>query len=121
MVIRIKGATIDAIEATETKRLKNVKISSKEAGISLTLDLPDALSGGFSVKETVEVIIDSNEIAKGEKARLYAEGSIFRIKTGEPFQVIGTIGGLRVEIKIDAATPAKKRTFESDGFYLAII
>ncbi len=121
MVIRLKGAKINAIEETDTRRLMNVKISSKESGFSMTMDLPDALSSSFRPKESVDVIIDSNPISQGEKARLHVESKIFRVKSGENIEVVGSVGGLRVEIMIIKPTPAKKRAFESDKFYLAII
>lgn len=121
MVIRLKGARIDAIEETDTRRLMNIKISSKEAGFSMTMDLPDALSSSFQPKENVDVIIDSSPIPQGEKARLHMESQIFRVKSRENIEVIGSIGGLRVEILLKKPTPAKKKAFESDKFYLAII
>lgn len=121
MVIRIKGANIDTVEETDTRRLMSVKISSKEAGFSMTMDLPDALSSSFQPKDSVDVIIDSEPISQGERARLHVESQIFKIKSGENMEIIGSVGGLRIEIILKKTTPARKKTFESEKFYLAMI
>ncbi|MHA1910030.1 MAG: hypothetical protein ACW98Y_22245 [Candidatus Thorarchaeota archaeon] len=58
MVIRLKDATIDSIEGTETKNLKLVKISSKVAGATLELELPEALCERIDKSNTISVVID---------------------------------------------------------------
>jgi hypothetical protein len=120
MVIRIKGGLIDQIEDTETKRLKLMKISSKKDKIALTLELPDALCSAFESQDTVDIEIDSKPLLKGEKGKLYLEGEVFRIIDNTDFEVIGTLGGLRLTISVGNPTPAKKKVFESDRIFLMI-
>ena len=120
MVIRIKGGTIDQIEDTETKHLKVLKISSQTEKVMFTLELPEALCNVFKSHDDVDVKIDSKPILKGEKAKLYVEGTIFRIIDNDKMEVTGTLGGLRLTIAIGNPTPAKRKTFESDRLFLMI-
>lgn len=121
MVIRLKDALINAIEETETKRLKLLRLSEKTEGATLSLELPEALSESFSVRDTVNVIIDSKPIVKGDSARLYAQGDVFQISTKKDLEVVGTIGGLRFVLTLSKTTPAKKKTFDDGSFYLALV
>ena len=120
MVIRIKGGIIDQIEDTETKRLKLLKISSPTEKAILTIELPEALSSVFKPQDIIDVKIDSKPMLKGEKAKLYVEGSVFNIDENDEIQVTGTLGGLRLTILIGNPTPAKRKTFESDKLFLMI-
>ena len=120
MPIKIKGATIDSIEDTETKRLRLIKLSSKADGASITLELPEALCDTMKVKDTVDFVVDDSPILKGETAKLYAEGTIFKSNLEDSLEVIGTIGGLRLTIKIAKPKPTQKKTFETDRFYMTL-
>jgi len=120
MVIRLKDTLIEAVDDTETRRLKLIKMSSKTAGAALTLELPEALSGTMILGETVSVVIDSKEITKGESSKLYVEGSIFKRSDSDGLEIIGSIGGLRLVLTMAKATPSQQKTFDSEKFYLAI-
>lgn len=120
MVIRIKGGIINQIDDTETKHLKLLKISSQTEKAILTIELPEALCSVFKSQDPVNIRIDSKPILKGEKAKLYVEGTAFRIEENEEIQVIGTLGGLRLTISIGNPTPTKRKTFESDKLFLMI-
>jgi hypothetical protein len=121
MVIRLKNASIDAIEQTETKRLKLLKFSAKDVGTTLSLELPEALCDSFSARDTVDVIIDSKPIVKGEGARLYAQGNVFKVEMEKDLEVVGTLGGLRFVLKLSKPTAAKKKTFDLGSFYIALV
>jgi hypothetical protein len=121
MVIRLRNATIKAIEDTETKRLKLLRIVSKAEGAKLTLELPEALCDKMNVRDGIVVIVDSKPIARGNKSKLYAEGDIFKIGEGGDFEVVGAIGGLRFVLTLVNPTPAKKKVFAGDRFYLALL
>ena len=120
MVIRLRNATIDAIEDTEIKRLKLLRIVSKDEGAKLTLELPEALCDKMSVRDGIVVIVDSKPIARGEKSKLYAEGDIFKIGGNGTLEMVGAIGGLRVVLTLANPTPAKKKMFAADKFYLML-
>jgi hypothetical protein len=120
MVIRLKDTVIDSVDDTETRRLKLIKMSSKTDGATITLELPEALSGTLNVGETVNVVIDSKEIVKGEDAKLYVEGSLFKKSDSSGFEIIGSIGGLRLVLTIAKATPTQAKTFDSTKFFMAI-
>ena len=121
MGIKLKDAIIDLIDDTETKRLKLVKITSKIDGATLTMELPEALCERLSVKDHVDVTLDSKPIPKGEEARLYAEGTLLRIVEGKALEIMGSMGGLRVELKVTKPTPSQSKTFASNVFYLMIL
>jgi hypothetical protein len=120
MVIRLKDTVIESVDDTETRRLKLIKMASKTAGATITLELPEALSGTLSLGETVDIVIDSKEITKGEDSKLYVEGNIFKKSDNEGLDIIGSIGGLRLVLSMKKVTPAQTKTFDSDKFYLAI-
>lgn len=120
MVIRLKDTVIESVDDTETRRLKLIKMSSKIDGATITLELPEALSGTIGLGETVNVVIDSNEIPKGEDSRLYVEGSIFKKLDKDGLEIIGSIGGLRLVLTLTKATPTQIKTFDSEKFYMAI-
>ena len=120
MPIKIKSATIDSIEDTETKRLKLIKFSSKADGASVTLELPEALCDTMKVKDSIDFVVDASPILKGDSAKLYAEGTIFKSNLEDSLEVIGTIGGLRLIIKIAKPKPAQKKTFETEKFYMML-
>jgi len=120
MVIRLKNATIDAIEDTETKRLKLLRIVSKAEGAKLTLELPEALCEKMNVRDDIVVIVDSKPIARGDKSKLYAEGDIFKIEGNGNLEMVGAIGGLKVVLTLANPTPAKKKMFAADRFYLML-
>ncbi|MHA1576356.1 MAG: hypothetical protein ACTSU3_03250 [Candidatus Thorarchaeota archaeon] len=120
MVIRLKDTVIESVDDTETRRLKLIKMTSKTDGAIITLELPEALCGTMSLGETVNVVIDSKEIVKGEDSKLYAEGTIFKKSDDDDLEIIGSIGGLRLVLTLTKATPSQKRTFDSDKFYIVI-
>ena len=120
MVVRLKGITIDTIEDAEAKRLRVLKMTSKADGVTITLELPEALCGGMRAKDSVDVVIDGEPIAKGDSAKLYAEGTVFKINDGPQYEMIGTIGGLRLTLSISSPTPSQKKTFESNQFFLML-
>ena len=120
MVIRLKDVTIESVDDTETRRLRLIKMASKTDGATITLELPEALSGTMSLGETVNVVVDSKEIAAGGSSKLYVEGTIFKISDADNFEIIGSIGGLRLVLTLAKATPTEKKTFDSERFYMAI-
>lgn len=120
MVIRLRNATIDAIEDTETKGLKLLRIGSKVEGAKLTVELPEALCEKMNVRDDIVVIIDSKPIARGEKSKLYAEGDIFKIGGNGDLEMVGAMGGLRLVFTLANPTPAKKKIFAADRFYLML-
>jgi len=120
MVIRLKDTVIESVDDTETRRLKLVKMSSKVDGATITLELPEALSGTLSLGETVNVVIDSKEIVKGEDAKLYVEGSLFKKSDSNGLEIIGSVGGLRLVLTMAKATPTQAKTFDSTKFFMAI-
>ncbi len=120
MVIRLKDTVIESVDDTETRRLKLIKMSSKTDGAIITLELPEALSGTLGLGETVNVLIDSKEIVKGQDSKLYVEGSIFKKSDSDDLEIIGSIGGLRLVLTLAKATPSQIKTFDSDKFFMAI-
>jgi len=120
MVIRFKDTIIDSIEDAETRRLKILKISSKAEGITLTLELPEALCGSLTVGDNIGILIDSKPIPAGESSKLYVEGNVFKRVDKEGLEVVGSIGGLRLELTLAKATPSQSSTFDSDKFYMTI-
>jgi hypothetical protein len=120
MVIRLKDTVIESVDDTETRRLKLIKMSSKANGATITIELPEALSGTLSLGETVNVVIDSKEIAKGEDAKLYVEGTLFKKSENDGLEIIGSIGGLRLVLNMAKTTPSQTKTFDSSTFYVAI-
>ncbi|MBD3405586.1 MAG: hypothetical protein GF411_05565 [Candidatus Lokiarchaeota archaeon] len=120
MAIRLNSSIVETIEDTETKKLKLIKIRDKEVDASIELELPKALSDTFQIKEEVSVVIDSEEIPKGESARLYGEGTIFKMKHEEPFEVVATLGGLRLIIEITKPKKSQTKAFEKHNFFIAI-
>lgn len=120
MVIRLRDTVIESVDDTETRRLKLIKMSSKTDGATITLELPEALSGTLSLGEIVNVVIDSKEIVKGQDSKLYVDGSIFKKSDSDGLEIIGSIGGLRLVLKMAKATPSQIKTFDSDRFYMAI-
>ena len=120
MVVKLKGSVIDAIEETEAKKLKLLRISSKTDGATVSLELPDALCDALNVRDTINLVIDSKPILKGEQAKLYAEGTVFKIEEEGDFEMIGTIGGLRLVLKLSKPKPIQRETFDSKRFYLAL-
>ncbi|TFG33428.1 hypothetical protein EU528_00340 [Candidatus Thorarchaeota archaeon] len=120
MVIRLKDTVIESVDDTETRRLRTIKMASKADGATITLELPEALSGTMSVGEIVNVVIDSKEITTGESSKLYVEGTIFKKSDNGDFEIIGSIGGLRLVFTLEKATPTQIKTFDSEKFYMAI-
>jgi hypothetical protein len=120
MVVRIKGGIIEQIEDTETKHLKLLKVTSQKEKIALTIELPEVLCNVFELEDIVDIKIDSKPISKGEKAKLYVEGTTFRINENDKLEVTGTLGGLRLTVSIGNPTPAKRKTFDSDELFLII-
>lgn len=120
MVIRLKDTVIESVDDTETRRLKLIKMSSKANGATITLELPEALSGTLSLGEIVDVVIDSKEIVKGEDSKLYVEGGLFKKSDDDGLEIIGSIGGLRLVLTLSKATPVQVKTFDSTQFYMAI-
>ncbi|MHA2423180.1 MAG: hypothetical protein ACXAEF_00185 [Candidatus Thorarchaeota archaeon] len=120
MPVKIKDATINSIEDTETKKLKILKMVSKTEGASLTIELPDALCDPFAVKDIVAVSIGSEELTRGEKSKLYAEGTVFKMNESDGLEVVGTIGGLRFVLNLSSPKPAQRKTFDSEKFFLSL-
>lgn len=120
MVVRLKDTVIESIKDTETRRLKLLSILSKSEGASITLELPDALSSTLGVNESVTVTLDSQPILKGESARLYVEGTVFRKSTDDGLEVIGSIGGLRLVLNLAKATASQVSTFNEEKFYMTL-
>ena len=120
MVIRLKDTVIESVDDTETRRLKLIKMSSKTDGATITLELPEALSGTMGIGESVSVVIDSKEIATGANSKLYVEGTVFKKSDTDDFEIIGSIGGLRLVLTMAKATPTQIKTFDSERFYMAI-
>jgi hypothetical protein len=121
MVIRLKNATVDSIEDTETKRLKVVRMIAKDEGARMSLELPEVLSGTMKLRDEVTVIFDSKPIARGKNAKLYAEGKVFRIRGENGIEITGTVGGLRMILDLNSPTAAQRKTFDQDKFLVAII
>ncbi|MFW9767777.1 MAG: hypothetical protein ACFFF9_01775 [Candidatus Thorarchaeota archaeon] len=121
MVIRLKDAIIDSIDETETRRLKLLKVSSKSEGATFTLELPDALCDTLNTNDSISVVIDSKSIPKGDQAKLYVEGGVFKKNLKEGLEVIGSIGGLRLIFSLGKPTTSQISTFSSDKFFLAIM
>ena len=121
MVIRLKDAVIDSVDETETRRLKLLKVSSKSEGATFTLELPDALCDTLHTSDSISVVIDSKPIPKGEQARLYVEGNVFKKNLKEDLEVVGSVGGLRLILSLVKPTPSQSGTFSSDKFFLAIM
>ncbi|MHA1576727.1 MAG: hypothetical protein ACTSU3_05140 [Candidatus Thorarchaeota archaeon] len=120
MVIRLKDTVIESVDDTETRRLKLIKMTSKTDGATITLELPEALSGTLGLGETVNIVIDSKEIVKGEDSKLYIDGTIFKKSDNDGLEIIGSIGGLRLVLTMAKATPSQIKTFDSTRFYMAI-
>ena len=120
MPVKLKSVVIDSIDEAETKRLKLIKMSSKADGATVTLELPEALCETMKVKDTVDIVIDANPILKGDAARLYVEGTIFKSNMDDDLDVVGTIGGLKLTLKIGKPKPAQKKTFETEKFFLML-
>jgi hypothetical protein len=121
MVIRLKNAVIDSVEETETRRLKLLKVSSKSEGATFTLELPEALCDALNTNDAISVVIDSKPIPRGEKAKLYVEGGVFKKNVKDGLELIGSIGGLRLILSIGKPSPNQSGTFSSDKFFLAIM
>ena len=121
MVIRLKSAIVESIGDTETKRLKVVRMVAKEEGARVSLELPEVLSGTMNPRDKVTVIIDFKPIARGNNAKLYAEGKVFRIRDENGVEVTGTVGGLRMTLDLNSPTAAQRKTFDYDKFLIAII
>lgn len=121
MPLRIKDASITSLEDAETKRLKLLKMISKETEATLSLELPRVLSDSFKVKDVVSVIIDSEEITRGDKSMLYAEGTIFKVnEESSNLSVVSTFGGLRFVLEMSSPKPSQRKIFESEKIFLAI-
>jgi F0F1-type ATP synthase alpha subunit len=120
MVIRFKDTIIDSIEDAETRRLKILKISSRAEGVTLTLELPDALCGTLVVGDNIGIVIDSKPIPTGESSKLYVEGSVFKRLDKDGLEVVGSIGGLRLVLTLAKVTPSQSSTFDSEKFYMTI-
>ncbi|MFW9793347.1 MAG: hypothetical protein ACFFEE_03505 [Candidatus Thorarchaeota archaeon] len=117
----MKDAVIDSVEETETRRLKLLKVSSKSDNATLTIELPDALCDSLKTNDSISVVIDSKPITKGDQAKLYIEGSVFKRMGKDDLEIVGSIGGLRLVLSVAKATPSQSNTFSSDKFFLAIM
>ncbi|TFG15278.1 hypothetical protein EU537_01245 [Candidatus Thorarchaeota archaeon] len=120
MVVRLKNATIDSLETTETRRLLLMKIVSKSDGAVLELELPEVLCGPFKEKDKIDVRIDAKEITKGDQAKLYVEGTVFKVTNEKNFDVIAAVGGLKFNLSLSDPKPSQKKIFSSDRFYLTL-
>jgi hypothetical protein len=113
MPLRIKDTTIVSIEETETKKMKILRMASKAEEMNLSLEVPEALSEPFHVKDNVIVTIDSEEISRGEKTKLYLEGTIFRINETSGLSVVAGFGGLRLVLDMASPKPTQSKIFSS--------
>ena len=120
MPLRVKDATITSVEDTETKKLKILRAVSKEEGVMLSLELPEALCDPFQVKDTIDIVIDSTEITRGDKANLYAEGTVFKMDDSSDLSVVATFGGLRLVLEVSSPKPAQRKIFDSEKIYLSL-
>lgn len=120
MVVRLKGSRIDSIEETETRRLRLLKMSSRSGGATLSVELPDVLCAAMSADQVVDLVIDSKPISKGDSAKLYVEGTVFKKNEEDGLEIIGSIGGLRLVLNLNKATTAQSKTFDSDKFYMVL-
>lgn len=120
MPLRVKDTTIASIEETETKKMKILKMTSKAEEMNLSLELPEALSEPFHTKDNVVVTIDSKEIARGEKTKLYLEGTVFRINEESGLSVIAGFGGLRLVLDIASPKPTQRKIFDSGKVFLTL-
>jgi len=122
LAIQIKNVTIEDVENSETKRVKQLRAVSKAHGFSLTMDLPEVLCSGFAPKQEITVLIDNSPISRGDGAQLYVQGRVFKVSTDtDKLEVVGTVGGLRTTMTISKPTPAKKRVFSEGVFYMALL
>ena len=120
MSVRIKDAIIGSIEDGETKKLKVMKMTSKIENATLILELPDALCDPFNVKDIISVTISPEPVPRGDKAKFYAEGVVFKIDDGENFKAIVTIGGLRLEYEMPSPKPTQRKAFDSEKIFIAL-
>jgi hypothetical protein len=120
MVIKFKDTVIDSVEDAETRRLKILKISSKAEGVTLTLELPEALCGSLAIGDNIGIVIDSKPISTGESSKLYVEGNVFKRLNKDGLEIVGSIGGLRLVLFLAKATPSQSSTFDSEKFYMTI-
>lgn len=120
MPLRVKDTTIASIEETETKKMKILKMTSKVEEMNLSLELPEALSEPFHAKDNVVVTIDSKEIARGEKTKLYLEGTVFRMSEESGLSVIAGFGGLRLVLDMTSPKPTQRKIFDSGKIFLTL-
>ncbi len=120
MPLRVKDTTIASIEETETKKMKILKMASKVEEMSLSLELPEALSEPFHAKDNVVVTIDSKEIARGKKTKLYLEGTVFKISEEAGLSVIAGFGGLRLVLEMTSPKPTQRKIFDSGKIFLTL-
>ncbi len=120
MPLRVKDTIIASIEETETKKMKILKMASKAEEMNLSLELPEALSEPFHIKDNVVVTIDSKEIARGEKTKLYLEGTVFRISEELGLSVIAGFGGLRLVLDMTSPKPTQRKIFDSGKIFLTL-
>ncbi|NWF94699.1 MAG: hypothetical protein HXY34_01000 [Candidatus Thorarchaeota archaeon] len=120
MVVRLKDALIESIDETETKKLRILTATSKEGGAVFSIELPDVLSSRLSARETVDVILDEEPIADGDKARVYGEGVAYKVTEEGTYELVGTVGGLRIHLSLVKATPSQKKTFSQGKFYFGL-
>ena len=86
----------------------------------MTIELPDALCDPFKVKDSIAITFDSDEIARGDKAKLYAEGTIFKMNESEGLEVVGTIGGLRFVLNLTSPKPTQRKIFDSEKVFVSL-
>lgn len=120
MVVRLRNTVIESIEDTDTKRLKLIRIVSKEEGAAITLELPEALCETLNTSDSVAITMDSKALTKGEKSKLYMEGKVFRTGDENDLNVIVTSGGLRLTVTISKPTAAQRATFDADKLFFMI-
>ncbi|TFG26234.1 hypothetical protein EU528_14740 [Candidatus Thorarchaeota archaeon] len=120
MVVRLTKTIIESIDDTDTKRLKLIRIVSKDEGAVITLELPEVLCETLKANDAVAVTMDKKEMKKGEKSKLYMEGKVFRTSEGDDLNVIATAGGLRLTVSISKPTAAQKTTFDTDKLFFVI-
>ncbi len=120
MVVILKDVTVESINETEVKKLKIIRGVSNSVGVRFSLELPEVFSSRLRVGENIEIHIDKAPIPAGDRAKIHGEGTVFRIKGENPFELIATVGGLRLILTAPQFTESERSTFEGGRFYFAL-
>ncbi len=113
-------AVVESIDETETRRLKRIKIVSRDGGMTVLMELPEALCESIGENQEIEVTIETDGSADAEGTRLYVRGTVFRRKGTHTNEIVGSVGGLRVILIFAEPIPFMTEILEKGVFYLAI-